>query len=77
MNRHIENILRTRDKSLTLLENIVIYIQKHSNEIDMFEMADIIKEDKIFYDILMGECRNHKMLKISKENTLDITQIFS
>lgn len=76
MNDHIEKILSNRDTKLSLLDNILIYLSQNKNKIDIFEMSEIIKNDKTFYEQLLDECKNNKMLKTKNIKSLKLNEIF-
>lgn len=77
MNQHIINIVRNRDKNISLLENIINYIDNNKNEMDIYDMADIIKKDTTFMKILFIECKNKFMLNEVPNNTLSLTDLFT
>lgn len=74
MNKHIEKILRNRDPSLSLLENITYYVSQTS-EIDMEDMSSIIKKDKTFLEILEIECQKNNLLKIKPKKYFNINDL--
>lgn len=76
MNDHIKNIIEQSDKGLTMLENIMLYIYKHRDQVDVFDIAEIIREDKTFYEVLESECRRDRLMKKEPNIITNITQIF-
>lgn len=76
MNKHIKNIIANRDKNLSLFENIMTYLHEHKNEMDASDIAEIIKEDKTFYETLESECLDDRLLKKKPVNFVKLTEIF-
>lgn len=76
MDKHIQNIISNRDKTLSLLENLMTYIYVHRTEIDAMDIAEIIREDKTFYEALESECREDKLLKKKPDIFMKLTDIF-
>lgn len=76
MNIHIKNIIENGDKNLSLFENIMIYIKKNEEKFDIFDIAEIIKEDKTFYNVLYNECVNKKMLKNKPDIFIKLSDVF-
>ena len=76
MNAHITKILLNRDKKISMLEDIVNYVD-NNEEIDIYDIAEIIKEDNTFMEILKNECLENNMLKNLPNNTLKLTDIFN
>ena len=75
MNKHIKNILKNKDPELSLLENISYYVSENS-EIDIHDIADIIKNDKTCLTILMNECFKKKLLKHKPNKFINIIDLF-
>ena len=64
MNEVLEKILKTKDDHITLLEAIQSVIEKHN--LDIVEVASLIKKDKTFLSILKFECEKNGLLKNKK-----------
>jgi len=76
MNAHITKILLNRDKKISLLEDIVNYVD-NNDDIDIYDIAEIIRNDNTFMEILKNECLENNMLKNLPNNTLKLTDIFN
>ena len=76
MNAHITKILLNRDKKISMLEDIVNYVD-NNDDIDIYDIAEIIKNDNTFMEILKNECLENNMLKNLPNNTLKLTDIFN
>lgn len=76
MNKHIINIITNRDMNFSLFENIMMYLQKKKDEIDIFDIAEIIKQDKTFLNILYHECKDKKLLRERSNIEIKLTDVF-
>lgn len=76
MDDHIRNIITNKDVNLSLFENIMIYLKKNEDKIDMFDIADIIKDDKTFFNALFHECKDKKLLKSKSDISVKLTDVF-
>jgi uncharacterized protein YeeX (DUF496 family) len=77
VNKHIANILLNRDKTISLLEDIINYVEKNKNIMDIHDIAEIIKADNTFMEILKQECLQNNILKEIPHNTVKLTDLFA
>lgn len=72
MNDILEKIIRKKDDNITLLEATVAVAQE--DNLDITELAEIIKKNKTFLSIIQNECQQRGLLKNKTKNN-DINDI--